>query len=222
MDEQLNQYKDLLDAKLLAMFGGEGSGHDLNHLMRVYNLALHIQLTEGGDRLVIGIAALLHDVHRLMKREDGKLTLPIESLPTIKEMLDEVNFPSDAKEQVLKAIELHEDYYFAVQHTEAVDRESKILQDADRLEAIGAIGIARCFAFAGAHGVPIYNPNLPLDSKPTDSSQADPSGIHHFYRKLLKLGEGMHTETAKKIAKERHHYMEEFVERFLKEWKGEK
>lgn len=220
-DSELDQYVLPLRKKVRDMFSGEGSGHDFYHLDRVSNLALRIQKAEGGNRAVIGVAALLHDVHRLMKREDKKLTLPAESLATIQLLLEEVNFPQELAQQVLRAIELHEDYSFALQNREATNIETLILQDADRLEAIGAVGIARCFAFGGAHNLPLYLPDLPLDDAAFDSSTADPSSVHHFYRKLFKLGEGMNTQTAKEIATERHEYMVEFASKFFAEWKGE-
>lgn len=221
MTDQLDHYKNLLDEKLIQLFSLESTGHDFQHLTRVYNLALHLQEKEGGDRLVIGVAALLHDIHRLMKRPDGKLTMPVESLPKIESILTEISFPKDQSVKVLKAIELHEDYSFGIQNQSAEDIETKILQDADRLEAIGAIGVARCFAFGGAHGKPIYDPSVPLSQDLYDSSEAkDPSQIHHFYSKLLKLGNDMHTKTAKEIAKKRHDFMKNFVEQFLAEWNG--
>lgn len=223
MADKLDYFAGVLRPKIKDLFHLEATGHDIQHLERVYNLALHLQEKEGGDRLVIGVAALLHDIHRLMKRPDGKLTMPVESLPQIESILLGIDFPKDLLPKVLRAIELHEDYSFGVQNQSAQDIETKILQDADRLEAIGAIGVARCFAFGGAHGKPIFDPSFPLTGSQYDSSEAkDPSQIHHFYSKLLKLGSDMHTKTGKAIAKKRHAFMKTFVDQFLDEWSGVK
>lgn len=213
-------YRALLEQKLTGMFNSENSGHDMHHLERVYNLSLHIQQKEGGDRLVIGIAALLHDVHRLMEKTSGFFVHPKDSLPVIKKLLKDIDFPSKKIPIVLHCIQYHEEYGFSKQGKTAQDIETLILQDADNLDAIGAIGIGRTFAFGGAHNVPMWNPKKPFDRKHYDESEADHSTLHHFYSKLLRLTDNMNTKTARRLAQDRHEYMVRFVKRFTDEWNG--
>jgi len=218
----MEEFKQKLEHLLKTMFGNEPSGHDLYHLQRVYRMALHIQEHEGGDRLVVGASALLHDVHRLMQNESGVYVHPKDSLAKVGEVLKQVGFPHRKIGAVLRYVEFHEEYCFAEKGKTVHDIETLILQDADNLDAIGAIGIGRTFAFGGAHGIPPWNPEIPLDLDGAyDESTEDPSVIHHFHHKLLRLRDSMNTNTGRAIAGERHQYIESFVERFLKEWAGE-
>jgi uncharacterized protein len=215
-------YKILLEKILKEKFKGESSGHDFYHLERVYNMALHIQGTEGGDRLVIGTAAFLHDVHRLMQSQKGIFVHPKDSLAEVRGLLNQVNFPEEKIIQVLHCVEFHEEYSFSKNGRTINDLETLILQDADNLDAIGALGIGRTFAYGGANSVTLWIPEIPLDvESPYDESSHDPSTIHHFYHKLLRLGGNMNTNTGKQMAQARIQYMQEFLERFFKEWKGE-
>ena len=100
--------------------------------------------------------------------------------------------------------------------------KSKVLQDADNLDGIGAIGVARAFTFGGAHKMPIWEPDIPINRQVFDESVIDLTTIHHFYSKLLKLKDNMNTETAKNMALERHIFMESFLEQFFSEWNGER
>ena len=121
---------------------------------------------------------------------------------------------------MLHCVEFHEEYSFSEGGVTVDDIETLILQDADNLDAIGAIGIGRTFAYAGAYGSPMYVPDIPLGRESYDESDlSDPSAIHHFYSKLLKLKDNMHTKTAREIAAGRHRFMEQFVELFLAEWR---
>lgn len=214
-------YVNLLEPKIREMFKSESSGHDIDHLQRVFKLALHLQRKEGGDKLVIGVAAYLHDIHRLTEKETSKFYPPKESLPVIEQLLEGVNFPTKKIGMVLHCIEFHEEYGFSDVGKTVEDLETLILQDADNLDAIGAIGIGRTFTFGGANNIPMWVPGKPFDRKTYDESVRDPSTLHHFHSKLLKLGENMNTETAKQMAGERHKFMEEFVDRFIREWNGE-
>ena len=103
-----------------------------------------------------------------------------------------------------------------------IDIETLILQDADNLDAIGAIGIGRTFSFGGAYKITMWIPDKPFDRQNFDESEKDPSIIHHFYSKLLKLKANMNTETAKKMADERHKFMKLFLQEFFDEWNGKK
>lgn len=222
MNEQLKNYLEKLDKNVKEMFHSESSGHDIYHLHRVLNLALHIQEKEGGDEIVIGISALLHDIHRLIEKESGVFCPPVNSLPTVQKLLEEVNFPKDYIPKVLHCIEHHEEYGFSSEGKTVSDIETLVLQDADNLDAIGAIGIGRTFSFGGMYGVPMWVPEKPFDREVYDESERDPSTLHHFHAKLLKLEGNMNTETAKSMAKERTDFMRKFVEQFISEWEGKK
>ena len=217
----MEKYLEPLGNKIRKMFASESSGHDINHLKRVHNIALHIQSKEGGDRTIIGISAILHDIHRLQEKETGKFCPPKDSLPIVEKLLQEVDFPKAKIKSVLHCIEFHEEYGFSKKGKTVKDIETLILQDADNLDAIGAIGIGRTFSFGGAYGIPMWIPEEPLGKRHYDESERDPSTLHHFYSKLLKLKGNMNTKTGKSMAEERHKFMEKFANEFQKEWKGE-
>lgn len=211
-----------LEKKLRELFKGENSGHDIYHLKRVSNIALTIQEKEGGDRFVIGIAALLHDVHRIIEKETGKFCPPKESLFMIKEILEPFDISEDKKEMILHCIEFHEEYAFTKEGKTVEDKETLIVQDADNLDAIGAIGIARTFMYSGANGIPMWLPEFPLKEGVYSDENRDPSCLHHFYNKLLRLKKNMNTETGKKMAELRHKVIQDFVNEFVDEWQGKK
>lgn len=209
-----------LEKRLKSRFHRESSGHDIYHLKRVCNLALRIQKEEGGDREVIAIAALLHDVHRIIERKKGKFCPPKDSLPAIKKLCQEVGVPKKKIKKILHSIAFHEDYTFSGKGKKVDDIETLIVQDADNLDAMGAIGIARAFAFGGAHKMPLWLPELSFDRKTFNESKKDPSTIHNFYSKLLKLKENMNTKTTKITAAKREKTMKKFLREFFREWKG--
>ena len=211
-----------LERELKSIFKSESSGHDFYHLKRVFNLALHIQGKEGGDREVIAIAAFLHDVHRIIQITTGEYCSPKDSLPKVKAMLEKAKVPVKKVPDIIHCIEFHEEYNFSSDGKTVSDIETLIVQDADNLDAMGAIGIARSFSYGGAHKVPIWLPDLALDREVYRESENDPSEIHHFYSKLLKLKDNMNTKTAKKMALERHKFMELFLKRFFLEWEGKR
>lgn len=211
-----------LGQKVKSLFQSESSGHDIYHLRRVLSLALHLQEKEGGDRLVIAVSAFLHDVHRIIQKEFDQYCTPKDSLPKVREILVSVNVPADKIPTILHCIEFHEEYTFSAGGKSTSDIETMIVQDADNLDAMGAIGIARGFAYGGANQIPIWLPDLPFNREVFDESEDDPSEIHHFYSKLLRLKDTMNTETAKQMALERHRFTESFLEEFFAEWDGKK
>ena len=175
-----------LEEEVKFLFHEESSGHDIYHLKRVLNNALIIQEKEGGDKLIIAVSAFLHDVHRIIQKETGKFCSPKDSLPKIKEILDRTKLSEEQKEKVLHCIEYHEEYNFSENGKTVNDIETLVLQDADNLDAIGAIGIGRTFSFGGVNKVTMWIPDKPFDRHHFDESGKDPSTIHHFYSKLLR------------------------------------
>ncbi len=218
----MNAVLSKIEKQIHALFSSDASGHDLNHLHRVMNSALRIQEVEGGDRLVIAAAALLHDIHRIIENETGQFFSPADSLPRVDEILDAADFLPEKRGQVLACVEFHEEYSFSKRGISINDIETLILQDADNLDAIGAVGVGRTFAFGGAHGVPMWLPEKPFDRLTYDESERDPSVLHHFHSKLLKLKENMNTATGRQMAETRHIFMQTFLEQFKAEWNGER
>ena len=214
----LDRYIKKLKPYVIDLFKNDSSGHDISHLIRTMNTALYLQEKEGGDRLIIGIAAFLHDVHRIMQNESGVFVSPKDSLNKVKEILSHVDLNKDQIEKICYSIEYHEQYNWNGNNVD--DINTLILQDADNLDAIGAIGVGRTFFYGGAHNVIMYDPDKPLNenSDYSESNGDDESTIHHFYHKLFKLGDNMNTKTAKELAKQRTNFMREFVKQFLDEW----
>lgn len=195
------------------------SGHDWFHIERVYKNALTIAKTEPCDLQVVQFAALLHDIAD-SKFHDGDETIG----PKIaKEFLETIN---TAPEIVAHVVAIIENISFKGGNFEKHfhSTELAIVQDADRLDAIGAIGIARTFNYGGFKNRAIYDPailpNLNLTKEAYKNSEAPT--LNHFYEKLLLLKEGMNTQTGKKMAQERHQFMETFLDQFYAEWKGER
>jgi uncharacterized protein len=182
-------------------FSGEGTGHDYFHIERVVKMARRIAKEENADLFLVELSAWLHDLG------DAKLHNGIDkSKELIAEFLNELNLP---REVVSKTIEIVSQVSFSKGNKPAA-LEAKIVQDADRLDAIGAIGIARCFAYGGSKLREICNPENPSETS-----------IQHFDDKLLKLKDLMNTGSARKIAIERHRFLETFLEKFLSEWQCE-
>jgi uncharacterized protein len=217
----MEKYLGILENELKKTFKKDYS-HDVHHLKRVLKLSLFIQKHEGGDKKVIAIAALLHDVHRLIQSETDKYCSPKDSISEINKFLLKISLTEEQKEKILYAIECHESYPFGKNSVKIKSIEAKILQDADRLDATGAIGVARCFMYSGRYKQPLYVPEISLKGKYDVSKMTDPSSIHHFYYKLLKLGSNMNTKTGKNLASERHRFMEHFLKEFFDEWEGKK
>jgi len=201
-------------------YGDDSSGHDINHPKRVMRLALHMQEKEGGDRYVLAVASLVHDIHRMMQNKTGDYCSAEDSLPKIREILIAGGVDKDKIESILHCVEFHEEYGFSKDGRSVDDVETLILQDADNLDAIGAVGIARGFMYAGDKKIPMWLPDIPIKKRNYDEKKGNVSEIHHFCEKLLELKDDMNTETAKKMAEGRHRVIEEFLKEFNKEWEG--
>lgn len=195
----------------------DSTGHDWYHIERVRNNALYIYEQEkAGDRFVIEMAALLHDI------PDGKLNVSEKAgFEKLDRFFAELSLSGTGKEHITEIISSIS--FKGGRKVELTSIEAKIVQDADRLDAIGAIGIARAFAYGGNKGQPIYDPMIAVRSDMTinEYRSGKSSSIHHFYEKLLKLKDLLHTNTAKQIAERRHHFMEIYLQEFYSEWDGQ-
>ena len=216
----IEQYIEKLRPFVLELFEKDSSGHDIGHLERTMRTALYIQEKDGGDRVVIGIAAFLHDVHRIMQNETGKFVSPKDSIDTVRKILydAELNLTEQQIEEICYCVEFHEEYNWNGNNVD--DLNTLILQEADNLEAIGAIGIGRAFIYCGAHNIPMYDDSIPLNENNDyiEEEGDNESTIHHFYHKLFKLGDNMNTKVAKEMAEKRINYMKEFTKVFFDEW----
>ena len=194
----------------------KGGSHDFSHTNRVYNLALKLSKGQKVDIDVIRASALLHDISRL-KEDNGEIKCHADDgAENAKKILAEMNFPSEKIQKVFSAIKTH-------RHSKGLKAEAKegeILQDADRLDALGAITIARMFSTGGKMDLPLYNLGAETNEEYTPDYKRS-STIHGFYAKILKLKpENFNTEKAKKIAKKRYAFVEKFLKQFKAEWEG--
>ena len=194
------------------LFESDSTGHDWWHVDRVRKMALKISKSEGGNPFIIELAALLHDV------DDWKI-IDNEKDKKVSAWLKNIKINKQETNRLLEIID-EVSYKGAGVETNASTIEAKIVQDADRLDAIGAIGIARTFAFGGNKGRLIYNPEIKPEKHADFESYKKGTGptINHFYEKLLLLKKRLNTNTAIEIAKKRHTFMEEFLEQFFREW----
>lgn len=217
----LEKYIDIIKPYIIELFDNDFSGHDISHLVRTMNIALKICEKENGDKLIVGISAFMHDIHRALQNESGSFVLPEDSIPTVRSILDKTDLSSDIKDKICYCIENHEKYSFNGDNVS--DLNTLIIQDADNLDAIGAIGIGRTFSYGGCRNVKMYDDtvSLEMDNEFTDFKN-DPSTIHHFYHKLFRLKDNMNTKTGKELAVRRTEFMHLFVDEFLDEWNGKK
>lgn len=216
--EASNLLVDRVARHIQTKFAGEGSGHDWHHINRVRRLAKQIAFVEGANQVVAELAALVHDIadwkfhngdDSIGPREAGRLlseegTEP-EVIKQVVEIVRTISFKGAGVVTNMKSL------------------EGRCVQDADRLDAIGAIGIARCFAYGGHAGRSMYDPDEePVMHQSAEAYKASKGhSLNHFYEKLFLLKDRMNTATGRAMAEERHKYMEEFVRRFLKEWEGD-
>ena len=201
----------------LELENAEG-GHDWFHIERVFNNTLLIAKEEKVDLLVVSLAALLHDI------ADSKFYNGDETIGPKKarQFLFEQNVDSIIIEHVVSIIESMSFKNSFETEKKFTSLEMSVVQDADRLDAIGAIGIARCFNYGGFKNRALYNPEVLPNLKMTEKEykNSDAPTINHFYEKLLLLKDKMNTKTGRRIAISRHNYMESFLKQFYREWEG--
>ncbi|MFC2089292.1 HD domain-containing protein [Bacteroidota bacterium] len=197
---------------------GVDAGHDWTHIERVLALARHIQGSEQkGDLEIIELAVIFHDIadtkfHEGSENDGGNIAFTY---------LREKRYPAEKAEQIRDIINSIS-YKHSFENKPGQSIEFQIVQDADRLDAMGAIGIARAFSYGGFKQREMYNPDIPPKEymNTEEYKKSSSPTINHFYEKLFKLKDLMNTETGKRLAAERHVYMVEFIKRFKEEWEG--
>lgn len=194
----------------------EASGHDWWHIARVTKMAKHIAEQEGADVFICELAALLHDIADEKLNEGGEEV----GLLRVKDWLEVHHADKETIDTIMEIISTMS--FKGGNRPPMKTLEGMVVQDADRLDAIGAIGIARTFAYAGAHGDLIYDPDIQPREKMTKEEYRTEktTAVNHFYEKLLKLKNLMNTDRAKEMAEARHQLMEEFLQKFYHEWEG--
>ncbi len=194
---------DVLIERVKAIQTGEATGHDWYHTYRVAGMSRQIGLQEDCNMDIVLAAAYLHDVadHKFGHTKESRQKL-------LRQLMEEAEFPKDLQEDVLEVVESIS-FSEGVPCSEGLRKESDVVKDADRLDALGAIGIARTFAYGGKVGRPIYDP---ADRE---------NSLQHFDDKLLLLADGMRTEAGKRLAQARHEFLVQFKEEFLREWNAE-
>jgi uncharacterized protein len=201
-----NYVKDKLD--------GEGSGHDWWHISRVWHMAKHIGQKEKADLYVVELASLLHDIADWKFHHGDDNAGPIKASAWLKSInVDQKTI--DHISDIIKTLS----FKGAGVDDSMKTLEGKVVQDADRLDAMGAIGIARCFAYGGYKQNEVFDPEVkPTLHQTSESFKNNHStSINHFYEKLLLLKDRINTKTAQPIAQERHRYMEQYLTRFFQE-----
>lgn len=190
-------------------FEGDHSGHDFDHMMRVYSLAKEISKKEHDSHFEFTtLLALLHDTldHKIVNIEEKR--------PEIWAFIDTLSLADSEKEMLFESIPKVS--YSANVPLKELNDSIKIVQDADRIDALGAIGIARAFAYGGYRGQKIA---ISKDFDPDDYGENQTS-VSHFYEKLFKLPETLHTDSAMRIAQKRVHFMQAFLKQMAEEWQG--
>ena len=214
-----NQIIEKTVAFVQKTLGGAEGGHDWWHIFRVWNNAKHIAATESVDLLVVELGALLHDI------ADSKFHGGDEEIGprTARNFLESFAVEESTVmhvEQIIRNIS----FRGTLETKTFTSPELSVVQDADRLDGLGAIGIARTFTYGGHKGRRLYDPTIPpnLHMTKEEYKNSDSPTLNHFYEKLLLLKDLMNTKTGKAMAQNRHEYMEQFLTQFYAEWKGAK
>ena len=202
-------------AQIRRRFVGESSGHDWYHIQRVWKLTQQIAAQEGAKREIAELGALVHDIADWKFCAGDETVGPREA----RRLLSDEGVPGDVIEAVADIVATIS-FKGAGVTTAMKTLEGQCVQDADRLDAMGAIGIARCFAYGGHAGRAMYDPDVHPTMHATAEAYKSAKGtsLNHFHEKLFLLKDRMNTASGRAMAEERHRYMMEFVDRFLHEW----
>ncbi len=214
--ECVRQLRELVATEYLP----DSPTHDMTHLARVASLGDQICRAEGGDRLVVASAAWLHDLHRDARQSNTNFFVPPEQMDgRVRVYLAKAGIPDEIHDNILEAIHYTDRFSFSDRPTYTTTVEAKVLRDADCLDAIGAIGIARAFSFGGTYGIALWEEESFEEPSIYRQSERPGSTIQHFHDKLLRLPDEMETATGRNLARRRGEYMKSFVRQFMEEWR---
>lgn len=217
MTRQQQQVVSNIHSFVKQKLANDFSGHDLAHIERVVKLAqLILEDEPKANYFIVILSAYLHDVI------DEKVVLDVnQAITELHDFLQLQNITDDEIQTIFYIIE-NMSYRKNLNHKQTLSLDGQIVQDADRLDALGAIGIGRTFYYGGNKHNIMYDPNIPPRTELTEISYKQPTTvINHFYEKLFLLKGMMNTQTGKKLAQQRHDFLVQFVKMFEKEWKGE-
>lgn len=207
----------IVENRVKKLLAKDVTGHDFYHIERVRKVALQIAKAEGVDMFLTDLMALLHE--SADRKLIGKKT-EAKALLETRMFLTKLGLPEEAAEEIIYVI-ANQSYSKSGISGEKLDSlAGQCMQDADRLEALGAIGIARLFTFSGKKGNPLHDPTIPVRTNlsHTEYGKYDATSINHFYEKLFKIKDLMNTDTGRKLATHRHKFMEDFLKEFFLEW----
>ena len=207
----INKTKEYVKAKL----DGEGTGHDFWHILRVYKTSIYIGEKENADLFVVELAALLHDIED-WKFNEGNCDVGSK---LSRQWLESLGVDDNIIDRITRIIGTMS-FKGGTTNSQQETIEGKVVQDADRLDALGAIGIGRAFAYGGFKGRELHNPNITPQKYNSFEQYKKSTGTttNHFYEKLLLLKDLMNTKTGKSMAEERHKFMEDYLDQFFREW----
>lgn len=212
MDDAIAEKVEALKSRVKGLLASADPAHDFSHIMRVYRMADRLCKEEGGDPAIALPAALLHDLYQVPKDHPDRAKASGISAQMAEKLLRDVAYPEEKIPAIIDAIRAHS---FS-RGEKARSKEAMIIQDADRLDAIGAIGIARLWATSGKLNRPFYHPDDPFFESDRQLDE-NKYGLDHAFQKLLKLKDMMNTPTARKIAEGRHAVLVNFLEEMRKE-----
>lgn len=212
MNSPWEQLRRLVEAD----FADADRAHDLGHLDRVSGLAANLAAENGGDPEIAAIAGYVHDYHRLMEKDSGRPVPPADAAPMIRDVLSRAGVDRQRQDGALAAVAATDAFTFADQSVDTTDITAACVRDADILDAMGAIGIARAFLYGGTVNEPMWVPQESL--RDTYREGTTSSVVAHFYEKLVRLRDEIQTPAGKRIADERHHFLLEFLRRFHHEY----
>lgn len=210
-----------VEKKVRSVLKKDGTGHDWYHIERVRTMAVRIARQEKANLFLVELMALIHE---LPDRKIAGHGNERKALQAVELWLTQLKLSEEDIQHVIFVVANQSYSASGLRGEKLPTIEGKVVQDADRLEALGAIGIARCFAYNGKMGRPIYDPQHKIRKNMTAKQykKSDTNSINHFYEKLLKLKDLMNTRLGRKLARQRHRFMKKYLDQFFAEWQGER
>ncbi len=206
------KYKEYFDVAK-KIYKDEQTGHDFSHIKRVLDFAREIAKEEGGDEFVVTVSVLFHDIHRVLSTKD-KFVSAQEAMPYVKEVLKQFEMSKKDYDRIIYIIENHENKNIDIKN----NKELKIVQDADILDALGKVGLRRTLKYCKTRNIPIADKNYPLSSKEYMPDIFPISTTHYVYRTMIQNTKCLKTKSGKQLAKKQIKILEDFVNKNIKKY----